>query len=456
MKLSAAFRLPDLPRLALVGAGGKSSAMFQLAMELIECHPTVLLTTTTHLGAWQVGAGDAHLIGQAEQLADSQFVFPQGIVVITGCQHDAQRFSGLDDAALRQLYQMADAQQLPLLIEADGARLLPLKAPAQHEPAIPGFVDTVVLCAGMDGLGQPLSDTWVHRPEHFSHLSGLSLGECITPEALSRVLVHPQGGLKNIPVEARRILLLNQADTDEKQAQANAIARQVQQAFHGVVIANLPRLPVEDRKVCHSSLPLPQIHAVHAPIAGVILAAGGASRYGSLKQLLDWQGMPLVRHSARTALQAGLSPVIVVTGAGAEMVSQTLDGLPLRFVHNPQWQLGQSTSMLLGLQALPPTCGGVVFLLADQPNIPVGLVLALIEAHSQSLAPVVAPLVDGQRGNPVLFDPLTFQDLMQVTGDVGGRQIFSKYPLRYVPWHDPAVLLDVDEPQDYARLTGEG
>ncbi len=162
-----------------------------------------------------------------------------------------------------------------------------------------------------------------------------------------------------------------------------------------------------------------------------------------------------MRHAVLTALQAGLSPVLVVTGADADLVGQAVAGLPVRQVYNEEWQRGQSTSMQAGLRVLPATNGGAMFLLADQPNIPPGLIQALVEAHSQSLAPIIAPLVDGQRGNPVLFDPLTFDDLMQVTGDTGGRQIFAKYPLRYVPWHDRAVLLDVDEPQDYARLIGE-
>ncbi len=455
MKLSTAFRLPDLPRLALVGAGGKSSACFWLARELIETHRTVIVTTSTHLGTWQVGAGDAHLVFRDGQEIERITFIPDGIVVVTGAQRDAQRYAGLDEYALAALHRLAEQKRLPLLIEADGARLLPLKAPATHEPCIPGFVDVVVGCAGLSGLGKPLSSEWVHRPEQFSHLSGLEPGEEITSGAVSRALMHPQGGLKNIPVEARRVMLLNQADTLEKQAQAMAIALQVRQAYHGVVIANLPWAFGRISETDNQTADQPVIHAVHEPIGGVILAAGGASRFGRLKQLLEWQGQPLVRHAAQSALAAGLSPVLVVVGAEADQVTQAVAGLPLRVVHNQEWQRGQSTSMQAGLQALPPTCGGVIFMLADQPNVPQGLIQALVEAHSRNLAPIVAPLVDGQRGNPVLFDPVTFADLMEIRGDVGGRGLFARYPLQYVPWLDRLVLLDVDKPEDYAQLRGE-
>ena len=456
MKLSTALRLTALPRLALVGAGGKSSAIFWLARELVGSGRTVLITTTTHLGAWQVTAGDSHLVlknaGDLPQAAD----FPQGIVVLTGLAADAQRFAGLDSETLAALHAFANQHRLPLLVEADGARLLPIKAPAEHEPSIPGFVDSVVVCAGMQGVGKPLTGAWVHRPERFSRLCGLDQGEQVTPEALSRVLVHPEGGLKRIPPQARRILLLNQADTAEKQAQAREIALQVAQAYHSVVIANLPLLPIDSGLTQNPPSRLPEIHAVHEPVAGIILAAGGASRYGRLKQLLEWQGHPLVRHAALTALQAGLSPVVVVSGAGAELVAKAVAGLPVRQVYNATWQQGQSTSLQAGLRVLPPTSGGAIFLLADQPNITPGLLQALVEAHNQSLAPIVAPLVDGQRGNPVLFDAVTFDELAQLTGDAGGRQIFNRHQLLYVPWHDRSVLLDIDKPEDFTRLSGEG
>jgi len=76
----------------------------------------------------------------------------------------------------------------------------------------------------------------------------------------------------------------------------------------------------------------------------------------------------------------------------------------------------------------------------------------LVSRHACTHADVIAPLVDGRRGNPVLFDRSTFKDLEQLTGDVGGRAIFSKHLVEYVPWHDASILLDVDTPEDYSRL----
>ncbi len=82
------------------------------------------------------------------------------------------------------------------------------------------------------------------------------------------------------------------------------------------------------------------------------------------------------------------------------------------------------------------------------------LIRKLVETHRQTLPAIVAPLVDDRRGNPVLFDRETFADLRQVKGDQGGRAIFAKYAVEWLPWMDPAVSLDIDTPQDYQQLQG--
>ena len=105
-------------------------------------------------------------------------------------------------------------------------------------------------------------------------------------------------------------------------------------------------------------------------VAGIILAAGASQRMGQPKPLLLWRGKPFVCHVARTALDAGLTPVVIVIGAHAEEVWAALADLPVEIVYNPNWAEGQSTSVQAGLQSLPPETDAAVFLLADQPHIP--------------------------------------------------------------------------------------
>ena len=441
------------PCLALVGAGGKTSAMFTLGRELLAAHSTALLSTSTHLALDQAAAADWHWIVTGP--ADLSAELPPGVGLLTGPARPDGRWGRLAVNTLAALHALATAHSYPLLVESDGSRRLPLKAPAEHEPAIPSFVDQVLVVAGLSGLGQPLDSEHVHRPEYFAACSGLELGQPVTAEALKTVLQHPQGGLRGIPPGARRVALLNQADSAALQALAQSMAQPLLASYDAVVISSLLLSP-ESKKNRTEAEPGPAL-AAYEPVAGIVLAAGGAQRMGRSKQLLELEGEPLVRRAARTALAAGLAPVVVVVGAEAEAVSAALEGLMVQIAPNPAWAAGQSTSLHAGLAALPQSCGATIFLLADQPFAPRELLSSLRELHAQSLPALAAPMCGGRRANPALFDRRTFSALRLIQGDSGGRVLFgqsSRFPVAWLPWLDERLLMDVDTPEDYRRLLG--
>lgn len=469
MRFSRALRLlpPTASQVGVVGSGGKTTALFLLARQLLKpitnhqlsslrslntehWKPTnhCIVTAASHLAASQTSLADHHLIASSSDelsgLLLPASIPPPGLTLVTG-PLEGNRAAPIPPAFLSWLHDTCKKRGIPLLIEADGSRQLPLKAPANHEPPIPDFVETVIVLAGLSGLGQPLDEAHVHRPQIFSALSRLPLGATITPESLVRVLSHPQGGLKNIPARARRVLLLNQADTPEVRSIGGRMARDLLGSFDSVLVGSLHQDDFQTIERC----------------AGIILAAGESKRFGVSKPLLDWRGKPFVRHTAETALRADLDPVIVVTGFDAERVASALSDLPVQIVHNLDYRQGQSASIRAGLSPLSLSgrgaggeVGAALFLLADQPQIPVEVIRALVETHSQSLPAVLAPLVlEEKRANPVLFDRVTFADLLSLTGDVGGRAIFDKHKVEYLPWHDDLLLFDVDTPEDYERLT---
>ncbi len=468
MRLKEALRLGPAPRLALVGSGGKTTALFRIGRELLEANtnqavltPTVLLAATTHMSVEQLDWAERHIaLESANDIARLSGDFPPGLVLLTGPRSEDGRTAGLPMQIMYRLHTLVDERHLPLLIEADGSRQKPLKAPAEHEPAIPGYVDSVVVVSGLSGISKPLTSRWVHRPKLFSELASLPLGEPVTPEALAKVLTNPLGGLKDIPAGARRVILLNQADTEERLALAYRLVDHLLPEYHSVVIAALNPPPTKKgRKGKVGAKPsglnysgTECVAAVHERAAGIILAAGGSSRMGQTKQVMLWRGEPIVRRVAQTALAAGLSPVIVVTGSYASEVESVVQDLPVMVAFNENWEEGQSTSVFTGLKALPPETGAAVFLLADQPQIPVPLVRKLREVHSATLSPIVAPQVGDRRANPVLFDRQTFSGLSSLKGDAGGRLLFSQYPVTWIPWYDDAITLDIDTLEDYQRL----
>jgi molybdenum cofactor cytidylyltransferase len=428
--------------IAFTGSGGKTTALFQLARTLPQ---PVIVTATTHLGAWQVGLADQHIMTDTHRHLENLEQSLKGVLLITGTRA-GERTKPVHENVLNWLYEFCRSHHIPLLIEADGSRQKLLKAWAEHEPPVPVFADQVVHVVGLSAFGKILSDETVHRADLYSGISGLSMGETIHSEAIVQALLHPHGGMKNIPAHSRKVILLNQADTPVLQAAAHGMVPNLLSGYDSVLISSL----------LHG-----QIHAVHEPVAGIVLAAGESSRYGQAKQLLSWRDEPFVHVVTRTAQEAGLSPVIVVSGAHADLIESAVRDLGAELVHNPQWRSGQGGSIrtavnhLQNVEEQKRKVGGAIFLLADQPQVTQSILRALVEKHAEGLYPVVAPMVMDQRANPVLFDRSTFVDLAALEGDTGGRAVFHKYRVEYLPWHDDRLLLDVDTPEMYQRLISD-
>ncbi len=192
-------------------------------------------------------------------------------------------------------------------------------------------------------------------------------------------------------------------------------------------------------------------------IGAIVLAAGSSRRMGRLKQLLPVDGRPMVHHVASAVAELELAQVIVVTGAQAGAVGKALADLPVDIVVNESWAEGMSSSLRVGLRRLRPGIQAALVLLADQPALTTDLLQLLVARYRATRALIVAPFYRGRRGNPVLFDRALFPELLAVRGDRGGRQLLARYPERVeqVEVDDPAVLVDIDSPEDYQGLLGE-
>jgi molybdenum cofactor cytidylyltransferase len=445
INLARALRVNRDAFMAFVGSGGKTSAINLLAAEI---NPPVIVTTSTNMGRSQLKIGYKHIECKHPSQLANLFPLEKEIIFVTGGAIGVDRMTGIGEPSLFELSRQARKYQIPILIEADGSRGLPLKAPASHEPNIPEWANQVVTI-GLSCLDKLFTSEVVHRFDEAKKIMGLTREQKINIESIRTLLCHPNGGLKNIPNKARKIVLLNQVDTRDIQNQGEALARQLLGSYDAIVLASMTHEDIPNRGGIADS---ECIYKVVESTAGVVLAAGESSRYGSPKLLNDWKGVPIIRHVAVQAIQAGLSPVIIVLGAIQEPIINAIKDLSVTFVINSDWQKGQSTSLRSGIEVLPTETGSAIFLLADQPQIPIDLITALKYRHEESLATLIIPQVQGKRANPVLFDRVAFDNLKKVKGDQGGRAIFDDYQITWLPWQDGTILMDMDTPEDYQKL----
>lgn len=439
MKLVEALRADNRSRMAFVGAGGKTTALFSLARQLAA---PVICINTAHLAVEQAKLADVHYPVSSLAEVDARFRrLPRGVVLFSGLPGENDRLSGVNDEVADRIRHLADRRKIPVLIEADGARMLPIKAPAEHEPVIPAWVNQVVVVAGLSGIGRPVDGDHIFRPQIFTDLTGAAIGEHIELIHLNRLLLHPQGGLKNIPSRAERSVLLNQRDM-------SILTDSELSAFFSKLVPAYDRILLGAVQNQSES----QITWRHEGVCGVVLAAGGSKRMGQAKQLLQWRGKPLVRHTAEIAIAAGLNPVIVVAGAEIEEISAALAGIPAEIVCNQSWRSGVASSIKAAVKELGSHSGAAVFLLADMPEVPVELIQAEVSIFQTEAVKTVVPRINGNRSNPVLFDRSTFPDLSRLQGDTGGRALFDRYPLRWLDWTMNHEFTDVDTLEDYTKL----
>jgi molybdenum cofactor cytidylyltransferase len=192
-------------------------------------------------------------------------------------------------------------------------------------------------------------------------------------------------------------------------------------------------------------------------VGAVILAAGSSSRMGSPKQTLRYRGESLLRRAALAALGAGCRPVVVVTGANAELSRRELDGLDVREVLNTGWESGMASSVRAGVEALAGAsdAGAVVLMLCDQPHVTAEVISGLVAAHRDTGSPVVASTYGESFGVPALFDRRLFAELAQLEGAAGARQVIKRHASEAQFLSFPNGEVDVDTPDDFSRLTAK-
>lgn len=216
---------------SFVGGGGKTTSIYALA-DLLDL-PVVVTTTTAMFKP------DGQSVSKIFYEPEEPMCFGnETVAYFSGVHPDHEnKVKGVSLDSLNRL--MEKGTRTVVLNEADGANRKPLKAYAAHEPMIPEKTDLVVIVVGLDVIGKPANDQWVHRLDRFLEISGAAMGEAVTWTHIMRLLTHDNGFSKAIPRESETILLLNKFDALSEHEGLQAFLESKPSWINEVIVANM-------------------------------------------------------------------------------------------------------------------------------------------------------------------------------------------------------------------------
>jgi len=219
--------------ISLVGAGGKTTLMFRLAKDLAADGKKVVTTTTTKILEPSPGETAFLFVNRDEtKLKEAVFDYLQKnkYITIASERLGLGKLKGVSTGLVNDLWNSHEIDYL--IIEADGASGRPIKAPREKEPVIPSDTTLVVAILGVDGVGIELNEKNAFQPELISKITGISVGEKMTDEAIAVLITDPGGVFKGTPPSSRVIAFLNKVDIPDGAAKAKGVAQKILEKKH--------------------------------------------------------------------------------------------------------------------------------------------------------------------------------------------------------------------------------
>ena len=186
----------------------------------------------------------------------------------------------------------------------------------------------------------------------------------------------------------------------------------------------------------------------------IILAAGRGERFGQPKQNLIFQNQTLLERAIATAKSSACRPIVVVTGAHADLIDSPIDNPDVRVIFNAHWEEGMASSIRKGIETMKDflNVDSALIMLCDQPLVTLALINEMLQKQETSNMAIVGCAYNDTIGVPMLFHRTTFDELLLLKGHEGAKKILKKHPdhVATVPFNEGS--LDIDTPEDYERL----
>lgn len=395
--------------IAFVGAGGKTSCMLELAEHCAKMGEKVLVTTTTHMEhpdvLYMAGAVDQEVYEIEKTMENC------GIVIVGRTAEQPEKIQGLSEKTLEYLIEKSEK----VLIEADGSKRLPMKIPNENEPVIPKQTTHIFIMAGARSLGKSLDDV-CFRLEKAKKILGIEEGKQTVCE--TKLTVKMMGKLlkkgyvetlkKQYP-DKKIAVILNQTDVLEE---FETVRRELE---------TMLKVPVFTRR---------WTKAVHM----IVLAAGFSKRFGENKLLYKINGIPMYQHLVKrlSKLKEEKYADSLVVVSQYEIILREVQKQGISVMKNEDSTRGISSSLKLGILKTQEIQKEnkedyYMFFAADQPWIRTETIKEFLSVFFKSGRDIGCISYQGEPCNPVIFHKKYLSELMELTGDVGGKRVLRKH-----------------------------
>lgn len=220
--------LREKEMLSFVGGGGKTTTIFQLAKELLKLNKKVLISTTTKIFTPSKDEYNYFFLKDI----DEGFSPINGTITVLGEEIREDKLIGISKDKSDKIFKSDIFDYI--LMESDGSKRKPIKAPGLDEPVVPKTTTKTIGVIGLDCLGEKIDDLTVHRPELLLEISGESPLDTIDEETIIRLILHNNGIFKNACGD--KILLLNKADDEERISRAIKIREKLDNTIYSNII----------------------------------------------------------------------------------------------------------------------------------------------------------------------------------------------------------------------------
>ena len=450
---------------SIVGAGGKTTLLYLLGNHLQEAGFKVLLTTTTMVYYPDSDENINNLTFWGSKIIEIEYK--------QGFEQDKRKIKGFDKEEMECFVENGQFNDFDfVLIEADGAKRMPIKAPNENEPVVISFSDIVIGVVGLDSLGKAINEENTHRPAELIKVFNKDFGDIIIENDIKNLVLSENGLFKNSPVLAKKVLVLNKADTAEMIKSGEKIIDLLMNGLNGYSNSMVSNFKIDYLMI--SSLEKGKTHKVvnmcpeiMPKISIVVFAAGEGIRMGVEKLLLEIDGISILDRVLNSVMQIKTSEDKTETKSkeitetilvySADRVKEIAEKHKIaNIIKNHEPERGMSSSLKLAVEKTAPDSDAFMFFMGDQPFISKKTVEKLIGKWLEDNSRIVVPCFAGKKGNPVIFPSSFRKQLLEVTGDKGGREIISLNfdKINFVEIEESIEGHDIDDPATYEKYKG--